>query len=69
MTLPPSSPAPSPAPSSGLLAAIDIGSNSFHLLVAAANHGELRPLEARGEKVQLAAGLHANWTRKPLPGG
>ena len=42
----------------GLLAAIDIGSNSFHLLVAAVSHQELRPLEARGEKVQLAAGLH-----------
>ena len=60
MAPPTSSPAPArpPAPGSGLLAAIDIGSNSFHLLVAAANHGELRPLEARGEKVQLAAGLH-----------
>ncbi|MFZ5654904.1 MAG: HD domain-containing protein [Pseudomonadota bacterium] len=50
---------PLPAPDPGLLAAIDIGSNSFHLLVAAVNHGELRPLEARGEKVQLAAGLCA----------
>ena len=40
-----------------LLAAIDLGSNSFHLLVAAVNHGEMRPLEVRGEKVQLAAGL------------
>ncbi|TAL03667.1 MAG: Ppx/GppA family phosphatase, partial [Porticoccaceae bacterium] len=40
-----------------LLAAIDLGSNSFHLLVAAVSHGEMRPLEVRGEKVQLAAGL------------
>jgi len=40
-----------------LFAAIDLGSNSFHLLVAAVSHGELRPLAVRGEKVQLAAGL------------
>lgn len=40
-----------------LLAAVDLGSNSFHLLVAAVSHGELRPLATRGEKVQLAAGL------------
>jgi exopolyphosphatase/guanosine-5'-triphosphate,3'-diphosphate pyrophosphatase len=45
-------------PANPLLAAIDIGSNSFHLLVAAVNHGEIRPLDVRGEKVQLAAGLH-----------
>ena len=51
--------APPPAPDAGLLAAIDLGSNSFHLLVAAVNYGELKSLEARGEKVQLAAGLRA----------
>jgi len=42
-------------------AAIDLGSNSFHLLVAAVNHGELRPLAIRSEKVQLAAGLENGW--------
>ena len=41
----------------GLFAAVDLGSNSFHLLVADVNHGELRPLVARSEKVQLAADL------------
>lgn len=49
---------PGPKAVSPLLAAVDLGSNSFHLLVAALSHGEMRPLEARGEKVQLAAGLH-----------
>lgn len=48
---------PGVAAATPLLAAIDLGSNSFHLLVAAVSHGEMRPLETRGEKVQLAAGL------------
>jgi exopolyphosphatase/guanosine-5'-triphosphate,3'-diphosphate pyrophosphatase len=39
------------------LAAIDLGSNSFHLLVAKIEHGEMRPVEALAEKVQLGAGL------------
>ena len=36
-----------------LLAAIDLGSNSFHLMVAKAEFGELRPVHALAEKVQL----------------
>jgi len=40
-----------------LLAAIDLGSNSFHLLIARASHGEISPVETLGEKVQLAAGF------------
>lgn len=40
-----------------VLAAVDLGSNSFRMLVARASHGEMRPLTALGEKVQLAAGL------------
>ena len=39
------------------LAAIDLGSNSFHLVIARLEQGELRPIERLGEKVQLAAGL------------
>jgi exopolyphosphatase/guanosine-5'-triphosphate,3'-diphosphate pyrophosphatase len=39
------------------LAAIDLGSNSFHLLIARIEHGEMRPVEALAEKVQLGAGL------------
>ncbi len=40
-----------------LLAAIDLGSNSFHLIIAKIEHGEIRPVDALAEKVQLAAGL------------
>ncbi|EPN44291.1 exopolyphosphatase, partial [Pseudomonas syringae pv. actinidiae ICMP 19096] len=40
-----------------LIAAIDLGSNSFHMVVAKANQGEIRILERLGEKVQLAAGI------------
>ncbi len=47
-----------------LLAAIDMGSNSFHMVVARQVHGEIRTLEKMGEKVQLGAGLddHNNLT-------
>ncbi len=44
-------------PEGSLLAAIDLGSNSFHLLIAKIEHGEIRPVEALAEKVQLGAGL------------
>ncbi|PHQ83811.1 MAG: exopolyphosphatase [Thalassobium sp.] len=40
-----------------LMAAVDLGSNSFHMVVAEEFQGELRTLEKRGQKVQLAAGL------------
>lgn len=43
-----------------LLAAIDMGSNSFHMVVARQVHGEIRTLEKMGEKVQLGAGLDEN---------
>jgi exopolyphosphatase/guanosine-5'-triphosphate,3'-diphosphate pyrophosphatase len=46
-----------PLPEGSLLAALDLGSNSFHLLIAKIEHGELRPVEALAEKVQLGAGL------------
>ena len=38
-----------------ILAAIDIGSNSFHLIVARMEHQELRPIETLSEKVQLGS--------------
>ncbi|RRJ82969.1 exopolyphosphatase [Aestuariirhabdus litorea] len=41
----------------GLIAAIDLGSNSFHLIVARYEEGEIRPIERIGEKIQLAAGI------------
>ncbi|OYT95483.1 MAG: exopolyphosphatase [Pseudomonas sp. PGPPP3] len=40
-----------------MIAAIDLGSNSFHMVLAKADHGEIRILERLGEKVQLAAGI------------
>lgn len=39
------------------IAAIDLGSNSFHLVVAREEQGEIRVQEKLGEKVQLAAGI------------
>ncbi|MBX3701678.1 MAG: exopolyphosphatase [Dokdonella sp.] len=43
-----------------LLAAIDIGSNSFHLLVARYEHGGLRIIDRMRDGVRLAMGLRAN---------
>lgn len=40
-----------------LIAAADIGSNSFHLVVARYTHGELRVIDRLRESVRLAAGL------------
>ncbi len=40
-----------------LIAALDLGSNSFHMVLARTSNGELRILERLGEKVQLAAGI------------
>jgi len=40
-----------------VVAALDLGSNSFHLLLAKIEHGEIRPIELLGEKIQLAADL------------
>lgn len=46
-----------PAKTFPMIAAIDLGSNSFHMVLAKADHGEIRILERLGEKVQLAAGI------------
>lgn len=40
-----------------LLAAIDLGSNSFHLAIARLDHGEVRRIDSLSEKVQLGAGF------------
>ncbi|MDF2182629.1 exopolyphosphatase [Neptuniibacter sp. CAU 1671] len=50
----------SPIEESQLLAAIDLGSNSFHMVVAQHTQGEIRPLDILSEKVQLAAGIDSN---------
>jgi exopolyphosphatase/guanosine-5'-triphosphate,3'-diphosphate pyrophosphatase len=43
-----------------LLAAADIGSNSFHLIVARYEHGEPRVIDRLRENIRLAAGLKAD---------
>ena len=43
-----------------LIAAIDLGSNSFHMVLARTQQEGIRILDRMGEKVQLAAGLDAN---------
>lgn len=40
------------------LAAVDLGSNSFHLVVARFEHGQLRVIDRLRESVRLAAGLN-----------
>lgn len=44
-------------PSPELVAAIDLGSNSFHMIVASLRHGELAVVDRLREMVRLAAGL------------
>lgn len=46
-----------PDPQSETYAAIDLGSNSFHMLVARRDHGELRVLDRIKEMVRLGGGL------------
>lgn len=53
-------PPPNPLPDGSQLAALDIGSNSFHLIIARIEHGEMRPMQVLAEKVQLGAGLKGN---------
>ncbi|MDN6320008.1 MAG: exopolyphosphatase [Marinobacter sp.] len=43
-----------------MLAAIDMGSNSFHMVAARLVHGEIRTMEKMGEKVQLGDGLDSD---------
>ncbi len=47
-------------PQDELMAAIDLGSNSFHLAIGRVDHGEVRKVVSLSEKVQLAAGLDDN---------
>lgn len=49
--------AATPPAETSLLAAIDLGSNSFHIIIARVFAGELSTLDVLSEKVQLAAGL------------
>jgi len=47
-------------------AAVDLGSNSFHLLVARREHGELRVLDRIKEMVRLGGGLDADGNLEPI---
>lgn len=44
-------------PDRNLYAAVDLGSNSFHMLVARREHGEMRVIDRIREMVRLAGGL------------
>jgi exopolyphosphatase/guanosine-5'-triphosphate,3'-diphosphate pyrophosphatase len=46
-----------PDPQLQTYAAVDLGSNSFHMLVARREHGELRVLDRIREMVRLGGGL------------
>jgi exopolyphosphatase/guanosine-5'-triphosphate,3'-diphosphate pyrophosphatase len=48
-----------------LLGAIDLGSNSFHLIIAKSDFGELRPVQTLAEKVQLGETSVKNTLTKP----
>ena len=48
-----------------LLAAIDLGSNSFHLVVARNVLGQLRIIDRLRETVRIGAGLKANGELDP----
>ena len=54
-----------------LVATIDLGSNSFHMVLARVDRGEVRILERLGEKVQLASGLdeHDNLSEEAMQRG
>lgn len=50
---------------SNTYAAVDLGSNSFHLLVARREHGELRVLDRIKDMVRLGGGLDAEGRLEP----
>lgn len=45
-----------------LIAAVDMGSNSFHMVVARMEHGEPRVIDRLRDSVRMAAGLRADGT-------
>jgi len=52
----------SPIKDGELIAAIDMGSNSFHMVVARVEHGEPRVIDRLRDTVRMAAGLRADGT-------
>ena len=59
-TAPDSSPAAAAQPVPDILAAVDLGSNSFHMVVARYSHGQLVIIDRLREMVRLAAGVEEN---------
>lgn len=55
-----------PDSQSNTYAAVDLGSNSFHLLVARREHGEFRVLDRIREMVRLGGGLDTEGNLDPL---
>jgi len=55
-----SAPRPAARPLPDVLAAVDLGSNSFHLVVARYSHGQLVIIDRMREMVRLAAGVAEN---------
>jgi exopolyphosphatase/guanosine-5'-triphosphate,3'-diphosphate pyrophosphatase len=53
-------PGPTPLGEGELMAAVDVGSNSFHVIVARYEHGEPRVIDRLRDSVRLAAGLRAD---------
>jgi len=43
-----------------IVAAVDLGSNSFHMIVCSLNDGKLQTIDRLKEMVRLASGLDAN---------
>lgn len=58
-------PAPEPPHEGDLLAAVDLGSNSFHMVVAQRVLGQLRVVDRLRETVRLAEGLDASGRLAP----
>ncbi len=54
-----------PDPQLETYAAVDLGSNSFHMLVARREHGELRVLDRIREMVRLGGGLDRDGNLDP----
>jgi len=48
-----------PPPAQDVLASVDLGSNSFHMLVARFDHGQLTVIDRLREMVRLASGINA----------
>ncbi|MEO1482823.1 MAG: exopolyphosphatase [Myxococcota bacterium] len=49
-------------PAAGVVAAVDLGSNSFHMVIARSDLGKLRIMDKMRERVRLAEGLRPDGT-------